>query len=197
MITAINLTLDFRNKIPISDQVQTEMRRLIFTGFLHPGDQLPTVRVLASQLQVNFNTIARAYRALDQEGLISTQQGRGTYVLDASSPPEQPIATKEGAADILVKDVLELANSQGISNELIFHSFLRIFQKPGQKIIKPHKRFSRISQKKRVYPPAGDRGWVKTKCGPGLKKTQKLPATNPLHHNLFHVKQGEESQPTQ
>jgi GntR family transcriptional regulator len=50
---------------------------------LRPGDRLPTVRELASQLEVNFNTVARAYRLLDRAGVVSAQQGRGTFVLDA------------------------------------------------------------------------------------------------------------------
>ena len=48
---------------------------------LQPGDQLPTVREAAVDLRVNFNTVARAYRLLHEAGMISTQQGRGTYVL--------------------------------------------------------------------------------------------------------------------
>ena len=52
---------------------------------IQPGDQLPTVRHLAAELRVNFNTIARAYRLLDDAGVISTQQGRGTYILEQPS----------------------------------------------------------------------------------------------------------------
>ena len=56
-------------------------------GGLKPGDQLPTVRALASDLRINFNTVSRAYRLLDEAGVISTQQGRGTYILEMP-PPE-------------------------------------------------------------------------------------------------------------
>ena len=73
--------LDFRTHIPIYVQVVERIERLIATGVLKPGDQLPTVRHMAAELQVNFNTIARAYRLLDDNGVISTQRGRGTYVL--------------------------------------------------------------------------------------------------------------------
>ena len=58
---------------------------MLADGRLIPGDQLPTVRQLAADLRVNFNTIARAYRILDEVGLISTQHGRGTYVWEALS----------------------------------------------------------------------------------------------------------------
>jgi GntR family transcriptional regulator len=57
----------------------------IATGELGPGDQLPPVRRLARELKVNFNTVARAYRMLDEAGIISTQHGRGTYLLTPRS----------------------------------------------------------------------------------------------------------------
>jgi GntR family transcriptional regulator len=53
---------------------------------LKPGDQLPTVRALAEDLRVNFNTVARAYRILDEARIISTQQGRGTYITEIPPP---------------------------------------------------------------------------------------------------------------
>ena len=58
-----------------------QVKHLIASGVLVPDDQLPTVRELADDLGVNFTTVARAYRLLDEEGLISTQHGRGTYIL--------------------------------------------------------------------------------------------------------------------
>jgi GntR family transcriptional regulator len=83
----MNFELDFRSGIPIYIQVEEHIRQSVLRGELKPGDQLPTVRSLALDLRVNFNTIARAYRQLDESGIISTQQGRGTYIL-ALPPPE-------------------------------------------------------------------------------------------------------------
>lgn len=57
-------------------------------GDLKPGDQLPTVRKLAIELKVNFNTVARVYRMLDKDRLISTQHGRGTYILPVLTPAD-------------------------------------------------------------------------------------------------------------
>ena len=54
-------------------------------GEYETGQQLPTVRDLAKQLKVNFNTVARAYRMLDQAGIITTQHGRGSYILPRSN----------------------------------------------------------------------------------------------------------------
>ncbi len=78
----IDLQLDLRSRTPIYTQIVTQIRNLLASGQLGPGDQLPTMRELASELGVNFNTVARAYHILDESGLISTQHGRGTYILD-------------------------------------------------------------------------------------------------------------------
>lgn len=77
----MKIELDFRSSIPIYVQIIEQIKRLVDSGELKPGDQLPTVRQLATEVRVNFNTIARAYRALDDAGFISTQHGRGTYIL--------------------------------------------------------------------------------------------------------------------
>ncbi len=77
----MQIQLDFRSKVPIYVQIIDRVKHGIASGELHPGDQLPPIRDLAAELDVNFTTVARAYRLLDEEGLISTQHGRGTYIL--------------------------------------------------------------------------------------------------------------------
>ena len=81
----MKIKLDLRSKIPIYIQIIDQVKHLIASGVLVPDDQLPTVRELADDLGVNFTTVARAYRLLDEEGLISTQHGRGTYILPLPS----------------------------------------------------------------------------------------------------------------
>ena len=81
----MSLEIDFRSGIPIYLQVVERIKERLAAGQLKPGDQLPTVRSLALDLRVNFNTIARAYRIMDESGIISTQQGRGTYILEVPS----------------------------------------------------------------------------------------------------------------
>lgn len=87
-MTPLNLQVDFRSPAPIYAQIVEQVRHQVLSGRLKPGDQLPTVRQLAAELRVNFNTVARAYRILDEIGLISTQQGRGTYIWEQPSPGE-------------------------------------------------------------------------------------------------------------
>jgi len=81
----MQIEIDLTLKVPIYVQIIDHIKHMIATGVLRPDDQLPTVRQLATDLRVNFNTIARAYRMLDEEGLISTQHGRGTYILPLPS----------------------------------------------------------------------------------------------------------------
>ncbi|NPV57399.1 MAG: GntR family transcriptional regulator [Anaerolineae bacterium] len=74
------IKLDFRSDEPLYMQLVRQVEQLVLTGELNQGDQLPTVRELATELRINFNTVARAYRLLDEARLISTQRGRGTYI---------------------------------------------------------------------------------------------------------------------
>ena len=76
----LSIQIDHRSGVPIYVQIMEQVRQQVASGMLQPGDQLPTMRQLATELRVNFNTVARSYRLLDEAGLISTQQGRGTYI---------------------------------------------------------------------------------------------------------------------
>ena len=80
------LHIDFRSGLPIYTQIVNQVQAQAAGGVLKPGDQLPTVRALAEELRVNFNTVARAYRILDEARIISTQQGRGTYITEIPPP---------------------------------------------------------------------------------------------------------------
>ena len=114
----MKFNLDFRSGIPIYVQVVEHIRESVLKGELKPGDQLPTVRSMALDLRVNFNTIARAYRLLDEAGIISTQQGRGTYILDVP-PPEQTDKLRRQALEALTRDYMHEAIRLGCEPEEI------------------------------------------------------------------------------
>jgi GntR family transcriptional regulator len=80
------LQIDFRSGLPIYTQIVNQVQAQVVSRILKHGDQLPTVRALAEELRVNFNTVARAYRILDEARIISTQQGRGTYITEKPPP---------------------------------------------------------------------------------------------------------------
>ena len=71
---------------PIYRQIVNQVKYLVASGRLGPGDELPPVRVLAEQLLINPNTVARAYRELETAGIVYKRQGAGTYVSDKGSP---------------------------------------------------------------------------------------------------------------
>jgi len=71
--------------IPIYEQIKNGIRRRIVLGFLRPDELLPSIRDLAADLVINPNTVARAYRELEQEGLIYTRKGKGCFVAAVSS----------------------------------------------------------------------------------------------------------------
>jgi GntR family transcriptional regulator len=129
----MNLEIDFRSGIPIYLQVVEQIKERIAGGSLALGAQLPTVRSLALELRVNFNTIARAYRILDEVGIISTQQGRGTYVMEIS-PPEVSEKIRQKALVALTQRYLADADRLGASPEeldLILKAKVAIWQQTG------------------------------------------------------------------
>jgi GntR family transcriptional regulator len=72
--------------IPIYLQIVNQVKYLVAAGRLAAGDELPAIRVLAEQLVVNPNTVARAYRELEQAGVVEKRRTAGTYVSDQGSP---------------------------------------------------------------------------------------------------------------
>ncbi|MCX6568007.1 MAG: GntR family transcriptional regulator [Candidatus Aminicenantes bacterium] len=74
------IKVDPKGFVPLYEQVKAEIRRLAAVGAVKPHDPLPSIRDLAAEILVNPNTVARAYRELEQEGLITTQKGRGSFL---------------------------------------------------------------------------------------------------------------------
>jgi GntR family transcriptional regulator len=112
------LQIDFRAGLPIYTQIVNQVQTQVAGGVLKPGDQLPTVRALAEELRVNFNTIARAYRILDEARIISTQQGRGTYITEIP-PPRVTQRLRKEALEALTQRYISEAMRLGFSKEEI------------------------------------------------------------------------------
>ena len=124
------IEVNFHSKEPLYYQIEEQIKFLITSGQVKPGDQLPTVRDMADALEINFNTIARVYRRLDQQGFVSSQRGRGCYVLDREVPIEQDRRDQfEQMADSFVRQSLEL----GIDREEIRSEILRLLNKKNEK----------------------------------------------------------------
>ena len=82
----MNINISSSDGKPIYQQIVQQVKYLLASGRLAPGDELPPVRALAQQLLINPNTVARAYRELETAGLVFKRQGAGTYVSDTGSP---------------------------------------------------------------------------------------------------------------
>ena len=74
------VTINYRDGRPFYEQVKADLRRLVVSGAMQPGEKLPSVRELAGQLAINPNTIQRAYRELEAEGYIVSVPGKGSFV---------------------------------------------------------------------------------------------------------------------
>ena len=82
----MHIHLNTGDGVPIYLQIVNQVKYLVASGRLKPGEELPPIRVLAKKLVVNPNTVARAYRELEVEGVVTTRRTAGTYVSDAGSP---------------------------------------------------------------------------------------------------------------
>jgi GntR family transcriptional regulator len=103
----LTLHLDFHSGLPIYTQIVNQIQSQLANKIIKPGDQLPTVRALAAELRVNFNTVARAYRILDEERIISTQQGRGTYITEIPPPDVSEKLRHESLAALTQRFITE------------------------------------------------------------------------------------------
>jgi GntR family transcriptional regulator len=82
----MHLHISATDGVPIYLQIVNQVRYLVASGRLNAGDELPAIRVLAEQLIVNPNTVARAYRELEAAGIVEKRRTAGTYVTDQGSP---------------------------------------------------------------------------------------------------------------
>jgi GntR family transcriptional regulator len=90
--TEFSLNIDKTSGIPVYVQFEEQIHLLIKRGVLTQGDALPTVRSLAVELGINANTVARAYRDLQNQGVLRLERGVGTFVADtAERPAEQKV----------------------------------------------------------------------------------------------------------
>jgi GntR family transcriptional regulator len=97
--------IDEQSGIPVWIQVRKRLVYTIISGQYKPGDQLPTVRELAVQLDINYNTVNKVYQDLERDGYIVTRRGRGTFVADIGENVLLALDNKiELLADELVRE---------------------------------------------------------------------------------------------
>ena len=106
------LDIDMRSPSPIYDQIKRGVREEIIKGKLKEGDTLPSIREMASQIRVNPNTVARAYRELEMEGTIMARQGLGYIVVSDGEKVRDSVF--DNLSEELKEPILRLRKS-GIS----------------------------------------------------------------------------------
>jgi len=119
----MDLKLDQHSSTPLYKQIEEQVRQLIATEKINPGDHLPTVRHLAHSLNVNQNTVVRAYLELEKEQVIVSRRGGGTVVTAKANDPAMLIQRQRRLSDILNNDILKIL-SMGYSPEeveAVFH----------------------------------------------------------------------------
>ena len=126
------LQIDFRSGLPIYTQIVNQVQAQVASGSLQPGDQLPTVRALAEELRVNFNTVARAYRILDEARIISTQQGRGTFITEVPPPKVRERLRRESLEALTERYISEAIRLEFTKEEIseMFREQIKIWR-PG------------------------------------------------------------------
>jgi GntR family transcriptional regulator len=110
--------LDGHSGVPVYRQLIDQVQGAIATGALRPGDQLPTVRLVAVELAINPNTVLRAYREMEIRGILDTQQGTGTFIADRQVAPSKEERDRQLAQ--LTGEFVSRAGSAGLTvQELI------------------------------------------------------------------------------
>jgi len=95
--------VDPSSAVPVYSQIMDQVKHAVASGLLELGNRLPSIRELAKELRVNPNTIIRAYRELETEGIIESKRGQGSFVTSGGTA-----LTVEGRKEILTKLVDQL-----------------------------------------------------------------------------------------
>ena len=110
------IRLDYRDSRSIYEQVRDGLRRLMVTGVMQPGEQLPSVRSLAMELAINPNTIQQAYRQLEMEGWIATVPGKGCFAVHTYRAQDD---ARRLSLEQQLKELLQELRAMGVSEEEI------------------------------------------------------------------------------
>lgn len=119
------IPINLKSGVPIWEQIRDQIKRQILMGVWTPGEQLPSVRSLASELGINPNTIQRAYTELEHEGLTFTVTGRGCFVEDDLSAIQIKKSTE--ALEKLDAVIAELKESE-IDRDTVIERIMKLYK---------------------------------------------------------------------
>ena len=115
------ITLNEKSSVPIYQQIYDGILKLVILKVIGEGEKLPSVRELAIMLQINPNTIQKAYRALEEDGYIVTVQGKGNFAKEYEKISEQYLLQIQGAIKPLLVDLLAIKGDKDAVMTYIYH----------------------------------------------------------------------------
>jgi GntR family transcriptional regulator len=127
-VIVIEFHLDSRSGVPTYLQLVQQVRQAIRLGVLLPGDRLPTVKEVVRALTINPNTVLKAYRELDHEGLVESRRGVGTFVATTLPPPP---ADGIDALRAALQRWVDRARAAGLDDESIEALFAHTARRPA------------------------------------------------------------------
>ena len=107
--------------VPIYLQLMEQVKHAVETGALRPGEQLPGIRPLAEELVINPNTVAKAYRELEHEGVIELRHGAGAFI--SANAPAKKVTDSVRAGKPIVASAVERLRARGLSDDEIRRLF--------------------------------------------------------------------------
>lgn len=107
--------IDHGSGLPVWIQVKNRLAYLIGAGVYAAGERLPTVRSLAIDLDISYNTVNRAYMDLEREGYISTRKGRGTFVAERNDVGAA--RATDSSVELLIDDMIRACSASGLADE--------------------------------------------------------------------------------
>lgn len=125
------MRVDLDSAVPIYAQIEKQVRALLGSGHWAPGDRLPSVREAAVRLRINPLTVMKAYRHLQEDGLIETRPGAGVY---ASRGATQPRAARRQAVRRALEEALAEAAAHGLTREEVSEIFDEALLKAGSRL---------------------------------------------------------------
>ena len=124
--TPFRIQIDARSGVPFYRQIIDQVLSAIASGVLAAGDQLPTVRQLAVDLSVNPNTVVRAYRELEIRGILTTQQGSGTFIAPGQEVSASDVERQRRRSQ-LVSEFVARAGGEGFSVREVIEMLKEMF----------------------------------------------------------------------
>lgn len=121
------IIIDHNSKTPVYEQIKVQILSLITSGALSPGDKLPSLRAMAADLSLNFNTIKKVFAQLEADGVVVTVQGKGCFVADTARDNRAVLDKAEAA----LREAVTVARASGVDEETAKRILSEIYGREG------------------------------------------------------------------